>query len=171
MVSSRWQKHDLFIRNVGLGVTFCAAILLALLASLQGEGQGVEMVGMAVAVLGIWLSLAVGKRYAKSMIRVLKFDYEEIERDFRLLFKENNIRFSRKMEASIYRYDFFGHSLSMTVEPYGLMNLGLGDGKSMILPATQITLGKLDAKNQAFADKLANLIDEMANQLPAASPS
>jgi hypothetical protein len=117
-------------------------------------------------IAGFVLAFLILKHQANSMIRVLKFGYQEIERDFRILFKNNNIHFNRKTEEEAYHYNFPGQSnLGMTIQPYALMNLGVGDQKEMILSATKITLGDLDTENKAFAEKLADLIDEMAKNL------
>ena len=165
MVPSRWQKHDFYIRNVGMGITLGIALLLAFLTSLLGLGRpGILVVGI-VAVVGMMVSITIGNRYARSMVRILKFEYEEIERDFRILFKDNHIQFHRKTEEDVYRYNFLGHRLSMTIEPYQILNPVEEGQTTWFLAATQVTLSELNTKNQAFAEKLADLIDEMAEQL------
>lgn len=165
MVPSSWQKHNFYIRNVGIGITLGIALLLAFLTSLLGLGRlSVIIVGI-VAIVGMTVSITMGNRYARSMVRILKFDYEEIERDFRILLKDNYIQFNRKTIEDVYRYDFPGHRLSMTVEHYQILNTGKEEQKTWFLPATQVTLSELNSKNQAFAERLADLIDEMASQL------
>ena len=106
----------------------------------------------------IALALIFKNRYANSMVRILKFDYEEIERDFRIVFKKNNIRFYRKSEEDVYCYEFPGRSLSMTVQPYWLSS------DINLQPVTKVTLRVLNAKNKAFAEMLADSIDELADQ-------
>ena len=159
MVSSRWQKQNIhFQRNVW---GFSAVLSLLLIIILLALGFGIEMAGVffivVFAVTRISLAFIFKNRYANLMVRILKFDYEEIERDFRFVFKNKNIRFNRKSEEDTYRYEFPGHSLSMTVQPYWLTI----DNQQ---PATLVTLRILNAKNEAFADMLAASIDEMAAQ-------
>lgn len=148
-----------------MGITLGIALFLAFLNSLLGLGRpGILIVGIIV-VVGITVSIAIGNRYAKSMVRILKFDYKEIERDFRLLFKENHIQYHRKTEEEVYRYNLLGHRLSLTLEQYQILNTGVKGQKTWSLPATQVTLSELNTKNQAFAERLADLIDEMADRL------
>ena len=159
MVSSHWQKQNIhFQRNVW-GVS--AVISLLLIIIMLALGFGIEVAGVffiiTFAVTRISLAFIFKNRYANSMVRILKFDYEEIERDFRIVFKNNNIRFNRKSEEEAYRYEFPGYSLSMTVQPYWLTI----DNQQA---ATLLTLRILTAKNEAFADMLAASIDEMAAQ-------
>jgi hypothetical protein len=104
------------------------------------------------------LAFILKNRFANSMVRILKFDYEELERDFRIVFKNKYIRFYRRSEEDAYRYEFPGHRLSMTVQPYWLFS----DMNPQ--PATLVTLRLLNAKNKAFAEMLADSIDEMADQ-------
>ena len=160
MVSSRWQKQHIYFQSIVWGVSAVFSFLLIIL--LLSLGFGIEVAGVFFIVFfvmtRILLAFIFKNRYANSMVRVLKFDYEEIERDFRMVFKDKNIRFYRTTEEDAYCYDFPGHSLSMTVQPHWLSY----DSKK---PATKVTLRVLNAKNKAFAEMLAASIDEMANQL------
>lgn len=164
MVSSRWEKQNTSRFNIAFWVLLVSIFAIGFPAALLGlEGRSALAASIIGLMAGIVLAFVLLRRYANSMIRVLKFDYEDIERDFRLLFKDNNIPFNRKNEEEAFRYNFPGQNLSMTIQPYQLLNLGVEDQKALILPATKITLGELNAENQAFAEKLAGLIDEMAN--------
>ena len=78
-----------------------------------------------------------------------------------MVFKDKHIHFRRKTEEDAYCYEFPGRSLSMIVQPYWLS----GDKN----PVTKVTLYELTAKNEAFAEMLAESIDEMANKLPEQS--
>ncbi len=101
---------------------------------------------------------ALRDRFANSMVRILKFNYEELERDFRMVFTDKHIRFNQKPEEDAYRYEFPDHSLSMIVQPHWII-------KSFTMPPiTKVTLRDLTAKNEAFAEMLAESIDEMARQ-------
>ena len=146
-----------------MGITMGIAILLTFLTASLGLRLSVLIVGIVV-VVGMTVSIIIGNRYAKSMVRILRFEYEEIERDFRLLFKDNHIQFHQRTEEDGYRYDFRGHRLSMTIEDYQIPDSGEGQ-TTWFLPAPQVTLSELNPKNQAFAERLAGLIDEMAIQL------
>jgi hypothetical protein len=159
MVSSRWQKQNIhFQRNVW---GFSAVLSLLLIIILLALGFGIEMAGVffliVFAVTRISLAFIFKNRYANSMVRILKFDYEELERDFRIVFKNNNIRFNRKLEEDAYHYEFPGHWLIMNVEPYWLSM----DNQQA---ATLVTFRVLTAKNEAFADMLAKAIDDMIDQ-------
>ncbi len=160
MGSSRWQKQHIYFRSIVWAVSAVISILLIIL--LLSLGFRIEVAGIffivVFAIMRISLAFIFKNRYANSMVRILKFDYEEIERDFRIVFKKKNIRFYRKFEEDAYCYEFPGRSLSMTVQPYWLssdMNLQ---------PVTKVTLRVLNAKNKAFAEMLADSIDEMADQ-------
>lgn len=148
-----------------MGITLGIATLLAFLASLLGLGRQGILIVVLIVVVGMTVSITIGNRYARSMVRILKFEHEEIERDFRVLFKDNHIQFHRRTEEVGYRYNFYGHRLSMTIEPYQLVSTGEEGQMTWFLPATRVTLGELNTKNQAFAGSLADLIDEMADQL------
>ena len=74
------------------------------------------------------------------MVRILNFDYEEIESDFRIVFKENHIQYKYKIEDDAYCYEFPWRRLSMTVQPYWLSY----DGK----PVSKVTLYKLTPKKR-----------------------
>lgn len=133
-------------------------------AALLGlEGRSALIASFIGSIVGLILAFVLIRRRANAMIRVLKFEYGEIEREFRLLFKNNNIQFNRKTEDDAFRYDFPGHNLSMAIQPYPLLN-EVEDDNNWVLPATKITLGDLNAKNEAFAEQLAVLIDGMEKQ-------
>ena len=160
MKSSRWQKQHIYFRNIVWASSAVLSILLLIL--LLSLGFGIEVAGILFIcvffIARISLAFILKNRFANSMVRILKFDYEEIERDFRMMFDKKYIRFYRKSEEDAYRYEFPGHSLSMTIRPYWL-------SMDMKQPATLVTLYELTAKNEEFAEMLAESIDEMANQL------
>lgn len=159
MISSRWQKQNINLRRIVWAASAATSLLLIIL--LVSLGLGIEVAGLFFILFffGMRVSLAflLKNRFANAMVRVLKFDYEEIERDFRMVFKNKYIRYYQKSEEDAYRYEFPGHYLSMTVQPYWLSI----DKRQ---PATLITLYELNAKNTAFAEMLADAIDEMAVQ-------
>lgn len=163
MGPSRWQRQHIYFRSIVWAASAVISLLVIIL--LVSFGYGIEVAGLfflaVFFVTRLSLAFILKNRYANSMVRILKFDYEEIERDFRTLFKNKYIRFYRKSEEDAYHYEFPGHHLSMTVEPYWV-------SKDMYLqataPATKVTLYVLNAKNQAFAEMLAASIDEMAEQ-------
>ena len=166
MVSSHWQKQHIHFQRIVWGVS--AAISLLLIILLLVLGFGIEVAGvfflLIFAIMRVSLAFIFKNHYANSMVRILKFDYEDyekIERDFRIMFKDKHIRFQRKSDEDSYRYEFPGRSLSMTVQPYWLS----GDKK----PVTKVTLYELTEKNEVFAEMLAESIDEMANKLPEQS--
>ncbi len=159
MVSSRWQKQHIHFQRIVWAVSAVISILLIILLVLLGfriEVAGVFFI-VVFAITRVSLAFIFKNRYANSMVRILKFDYEEIERDFRIVFKNKNIRFHRRSEEDAYCYEFPGHSLSMTAQPYWLSP----DGKRQV---TKVTLHELTAKNEAFAEMLADSIDEMADR-------
>lgn len=158
MVSTRWQKQHLNFRRVVWGISAVISILLILLLLLLGFRVEVAGIWFLIVFMFFRVSLAFifKNRYANSMVRILKFDLEEIERDLRMVFKEKGIRFHRDAEEETYTYEFPGRHLSMTAQPYWLsidMNAK---------PVTKLTLLVLNAKNKEFAEMLAGAIDEMA---------
>jgi hypothetical protein len=163
MASSRWQKQHVHFQGIVWGAA--AAISIVLIMILLLLGFRIEMAGIIFIVVFVITRLALAfllnNRYANSMVRILKFDYEELERDFRIVFKNNNIRFFRKSEDDAYSYEFPGRNLNMTVQPHWLsfdMNQQA---------VTKVTLLVLNAKNTAFAEMLAGAIDEMADRRAA----
>jgi hypothetical protein len=159
MKSSRWQKQHIHFQGIVWGISAVISILLVILLLLLGfrmEVAGVFFI-LIFVIMRISLAFLLKNRLANSMVRILKFDYEEIERDFRIVFKENNIRFYRKSEEDAYHYEFPGHNLNMIAQPYWLSS----DIKQ---PVTKVTLRVLNAKNKEFAEMLADSIDEMAEQ-------
>lgn len=160
MVSSRWQKQHIYFRSIVWGVSAVLSILLIIVMLSLGfatEVAGVFFI-LVFAITRVLLALLLNNRYANTMVRILKFNYEEIERDFRTVFKNKYIRFHRKSEEDAYRYEFPGHNLSMTVQPYWLS--ADVNPKSV----TKVTLQLLNAKNKEFAEMLAASIDEMVEQ-------
>jgi len=158
MGSSRWQKQNIYLgKVVWLASAVASILLLTLLLSL---GFRIEAAGaifiVAFFILRVSLAFILKNRFANSMVRILKVEYEEIERDFRTVFKNKYIRFYRKSEEDAYRYEFPGHNLSMIVQPYWLADY--------MQPATLVTLRELNAKNEAFAEMLAESINEMIDQ-------
>ncbi|MCA9952787.1 MAG: hypothetical protein KDE48_24225 [Anaerolineales bacterium] len=161
MVSSHWQKQHIHFQRIVWGVSAIISLLLIILLLLLGfeiEVAGVFFI-LVFAIMRVSLAFIFKNRYGNSLVRILKFDYEEIERDFRIVFKNKNIRFYRRSEEDSYRYEFPGRSLNMTVQPYWLSP----ESK----PVTKVTLHELTAKNKEFAEMLAESIDEMADKLPA----
>ncbi len=156
MVTSRWQKQHIHFQRIVWGVSAVIALLLIILLLLLEfaiEVAGVFFIVVFV-LMRVLLAFIFNNRFANSMVRILKFEHEEIERDFRIVFKNKNIRFHRKTEEDAYRYEFLGRSLCMTVQPYWLSH----ESKQ---PVTKVTLYEVTAKNKAFAEMLAEAIDEM----------
>lgn len=160
MASSRWQKQHIHFQRAVWAVS--AAISLLLIILMVSLGYTIEVAGVyflvVFAVTRVSLAFIFKNRYANSMVRILKFDYEELERDFRIVFKEQSIRFFRRFEEDAYRYEFPGRNLSMTVQPYWLPSDMNPKG------VTKLTLRVLNAENTAFAEMLAEAIDEMAEK-------
>ena len=159
MTPSRWQKQHIHFQSIVWAVSAVISILLIILLLLLGFEVEVASVFFIVvfAIMRISLAFIFKNRFANSMVRILNFNYEEIERDFRIVFKNKNIRFYRRSEEDAYRYEFPGHNLSMTAKPYWLSP----DGEK---PVTKVTLHELTTKNEAFAEMLADSIDEMADR-------
>lgn len=160
MGSSRWQKQHIYFQPIVWAISAVVSLLLIILLLLLGfaiEVAGVFFI-LVFAITRVSLAFILKNCFANSMVRILKFDYEEIERDFRTLFKNKYIRFYRKSEEDAYHYDFPGHSLSMIVQSYWL------PVDVNPKPVTKVTLRVLNAKNKEFAEMLAGSIDEMANQ-------
>lgn len=159
MATSKWQKQHVYFQGMVWGISAAFSILVMIVFLSLGfkmEVAGVFFI-LTFAVLRILLALLLNNRYANSMIRVLKFDYADIERDLRMMFKNKYIRFYRKSEEELQIFEFPEHRLSMTVQPYWL-------SYDSDQPATKLTLRILNAKNTAFAEMLAESIDEMVNQ-------
>ncbi len=167
MVSSRWQKHNTARYSLAFLILVVTVFAIGYPASLLGLEGVPALIASAIGVIvGFVAAFALVKWRANAMVRVLKFDCQEIEREFRILFKDNNIQFNRKPAEDGYRYNFFGRNdLSMTIQSYSPFNRGVEDKDGRVSSATKITLGDLNKKNEAFAEQLADLIDEMANKL------
>ncbi|MFN2171872.1 MAG: hypothetical protein ACK2U0_18715 [Candidatus Promineifilaceae bacterium] len=118
MISSGWQKQNFHVRDVGFAISLISAALLAVLFSALGIGKSGILISLLVVVLGFLVTLIISNRKSKSMTRILKFDYEEIDWDFRMLFKDNFIRYIKRTEDDFYSYEFPGYHLTMTVQPY-----------------------------------------------------
>lgn len=161
MLSSRWQKQNRNLQNIVRVISAAVAILLSLLLLSLGLLDITEMSLLFLAfflIAEVAWAFALKNRFVDSMVRLLKFNYEEIERDFRKVFKDKFVRFYRRTEEDAYSYEFPGHSLIMTVQPHWI------DRNETTPPVTKVTLHKLTAKNEEFAEMLAESIDEMADQ-------
>ena len=159
MASSRWQKQNKHIQNIIRIIALVISILLSILFLLL---ELLDIVYLSLIFLTVftitevtWLFI-IKNHFADSLVRVLKFDYEELDFDFRMLFKNNQIRFYRELKEDSYQYEFPGHSLFMTAQLHWI-------SRDQLIPAaTKITLHTVTAKNEAFAQTLADAIDEMA---------
>lgn len=159
MVASRWQRQNIYFQPIVWAASAIISFLVVIVLFSLGWGVEVASASFLVAfvALRILLAFVLKNRFTNSMVRILKFDYEELEREFRIVFKNKFIRFHRKSEDDAYLYDFPGRNLSMMVQPYWL-NSDMSQP-----PATKITLRVLNAKNKEFAEMLADSIDEMAD--------
>lgn len=164
MKASRWQKQNIYFQPIVWAVS--AVISFVLIIVLFSLGWGIEVASASFlgtfVILRVLLAFVLKNRFTNSMVRVLKFDYEELEREFRIVFKNKFIRFQRKSEDDAYFYEFPGRNLSMAVRPYWV-NSDMSQP-----PATKVTLRILTAKNREFAEMLADSIDEMADQMAQA---
>ena len=167
MLSSHWQKQHIYFGSIVWGIS--AIISLLLISLMLSLGFGFEVAGVfflvVFAILRVSLGFLFKNRYGNSLVRTLKFDYEEIERDFRILFKDKHIRFNQNLEEDNYNYEFPGHSLTMTVQPHWIQ---VEQGSQ---PVTKVTLYELTAKNKEFAEMLAESIDVMANHRLTTKPT
>lgn len=158
METSRWQKQHIYFQQIVWAASAIISTLLIIISLSLGvgaEAAGVLFIVIFV-IMRVTLAFFLKNRFSNSMVRILKFNYEDLERDFRIMFKNKYIRFRRKSEDETYCYEFPGHSLSMIVQPYWIdMNRK---------PVTKVTLRVLNAKNKAFAEMLADSIDKMADQ-------
>jgi hypothetical protein len=160
MEASRWQKqHIHFERNIWVISGIISVLLISILLAL---GFTIEMAGvffiLVFVLLRVSLAFIFKNRYGNSLVRVLKYEYEELEHDFRMVFKHKNVRFYRQTEEDAYIYEFPGRNgLTMTVQPHFL-------SYDREQPATKLTLQLLNAKNTAFAETLAEAIDEIVDQ-------
>ena len=159
MGSSHWQKQHIYFRSIVWATSAVISVLLIIL--LLSLGFEIEVAGVffivIFVIMRVSLAFILKNRFANSMVRILQFNYEELERDFRTVFKNKYIRFYRQLEEDAYHYEFPGHSLSMFVQPYWLSS-------DKPQPATLVTLRILNAENKAFAKMLADSIDEMVAQ-------
>jgi hypothetical protein len=156
MAPSGWQKQHIHFQKIVWavsGVTSGLLIILLLVLGYRVEVAGIFFL-VLFAFLRVVLAVIFKDRMANSLVRLLKFDYEEIERDIRMVFKNKGIRFYRRVEEDVYRYEFPGRNLSMIAQPYWI-------SLERARPYTKLTLYKLTAKNEAFAEMLAEAIDEM----------
>ena len=158
MSTSSWQKQHLHFQRYVWGAS--AVLSLILISILLALGYSIEVAGtifiLVFVLLRVSLAFIFNNRYANSMVRVLKFDYEELERDFRIVFKNESIRFFRRSEEDAYLYEFPGYKLNMVAEPYWLP-IDINPK-----PVTKVTLKVVTAENREFAERLAAAIDEMA---------
>ena len=160
MGASRWQKQHIYFQSIiWVASAVISLLLIIILVSLgfEIETAGVFFI-LVFVLLRVLLAFIFKNRFANSMVRILKMDYEEIERDFRMLFKNKSIRFYRKLGDDAYSYEFPGRNLNMTVQPHWL-SIDMNQR-----PATKVTLRLLNEKNKEFAEMLANSIDQMVDQ-------
>ena len=158
MVTTQWQQQNFQTRNTGVTITVSVSILLTGLLLLVGMAWMSQWLGIVVVVAGLVATHRRMRKNAETMTRVLRQDYEEIERDFRMIFKDHNIRYYRRMDEDAYAYEFPGRSLTMRVEPYVFHNLLLSRTGNPN-PAACIHLRKVNSQNAQFAEFLAETID------------
>lgn len=160
MFFSRWQKRNESVQNY----VWILAAIIAFAVTMRFQARGAEQMG-AIAivvyfVLRFLLGFALNAFLANSIVGLLKFDYQAIEQEFRLLFQRQSILFDYQAGKDAYRYLFPGHELTMTVEPHVLP---VKSGKQKTV--AKVTIQQLNDRNRAFADQLTAAIDEMAKQL------
>ncbi|MCA9919334.1 MAG: hypothetical protein KC445_15350 [Anaerolineales bacterium] len=161
MVASHWQRQNIYFKQIVWGVSIGLSLVLLIIFLLLGFEATVagEFFIIFFFATRILLAFILKNRYANSMVRILKFNYEELEREFRLVFKDKVIRYHRKMDEDTYSYEFPGHNLRMIVEPYWLF---MDQSQKS---ATKVTLRELNANNEAFGNMVADSINEMAARL------
>ncbi len=166
MVSSKWQKQNSAWFNIGYSILFVSIVVMGFPAILLGlEGTAAVAATIIGLLAGFGLAYYLVKRKTNTMVRVIKLNTQNIERDIRLLLKEHNIQFNRKQEEEAYHYHILTHDLKLTLQPYDLLNLNVTHRKNVMVPASKLTLGELDADNESYALKLADLIDGLAIEL------
>lgn len=166
MVSSRWQKQNIYFRNLGVKATLAFSILVGFVLSYFGEGKIGEIFGGIILVVGIGVTFVLMNRNPNKMLRVLRVDVESAEWNLRKLLKDNSIRFFRRVvDDGNYQYELPGYNLTMIVKPYFWHNLNFDPQRNM-QPATLLMLGDLNGENQIYAEKLAGMIDELDTRLP-----
>ncbi|WP_420644576.1 hypothetical protein [Candidatus Leptofilum sp.] len=165
MVSSRWNKRNNSILYTGMTIIGSIFALFWMLLIWFGLERNWVSLLITVLLIGAVFSLtfALQNRHANALIRVLKMEYTAVDFALRLLFKEKQIRFNRQTEEESTRIEFSGQSLTMTVQPYFLHNF-VANQKTRPQPATLLTIRGLNEQNKAFAEMLADSIDEMAKQ-------
>lgn len=158
METSRWQRQYIHLQPLVWGVSVVLATLLFAILMLVGWRAEVAGISFLVVFLVLRVALAylLNNRFANSMVRVLKFDPAEAERDFRFVLKDLFVRYYHKPDEEGYRYVIPGHQLTMAVHPYWL-------SYESDKPVTKVTLQVVNTKNRAFAAKLAAAIDEMSD--------
>lgn len=90
------------------------------------------------------------------MIGKVKIDYQEFDRELRLLLEAKSAHFYRESGDNGYSYQFPNDDLTMTVQPYDVKL-----NKKTSSAATLVFFDLLHANNQAFAQTLTEAIDKM----------
>ncbi|MEM7116662.1 MAG: hypothetical protein AAF614_29780 [Chloroflexota bacterium] len=166
MVTSRWQKQNTSIFSIAFLILFVTIGFIGFPTRLFNlEGRMALIVSAIIAILGIGLAFLLVKWRPNAMVRILRFNHQTVEQNFRDLFANNSIEFQLKKNDGTYCYEFPRQSLKMSTQPYALHNFEF-DHKRTKQPATKVMLENLRADNQDFARRLADLIDNMAKQRP-----
>ncbi|MEM7032779.1 MAG: hypothetical protein AAF629_24730 [Chloroflexota bacterium] len=167
MIASPWQKQNTPILKAGLVATVGVFVVIKILVllSLLEKNWLTLIATLLLATVVVILTLRFSKSYAKSMIRILRFDSEDTEWAVRNVFKGKNISFNLKIEQHwqtrepLYIFKFPSPGLTLTIEPYESFDL-----QNEPISATKVALDGLNERNKALATMLADAIDEMVNQ-------
>ena len=160
MIFSRWQKRNEMVQEY----IWIFAAIIAFVVAMSFQSRGPEQMGaIAVGVyvvLRFLLGFVLNALFANVVVGVLKFDHQELDADFRLLFEHQSILYAHKAGKNDYRYEFPGYDLTMMVQPY---RLPTSSRKQQTV--TKVTFHELNGRNRAFVDKLTGAIDGMVKQL------
>lgn len=151
-----------------MGLTAGIFLLLSIVPTVYGFKWLSPIISLPVGALGVGLTIYFMRKYPTMLIRIIRVDFrkmEDFERNFRVAFNKNGIRYQRTMEEELYTYAFSGHKLTMTLEPYFMHNLQLNSDVND-QPATSVVLQKVTEKNRPFVEELTALIDQLVIDNP-----
>ena len=153
----RWRKKNKRFDLLSWAIAFAVAIAVGFALPQSAEQQSAIAILVCFATRNI-LAVVFNRLFVDSVIGSVRLDYNDIEWQFRKLFKDDAILFHKRTENNAHNFEFPDHKLRVSLHDRSTTR---GEKRR---PIAQIKFHQVTSQNRPFVDTLTNAIDEMADQ-------
>ena len=176
MASPHWKRHNNKIYYIGAGVA--AAFFTLVSVGEQIPRWAALLLSVVIGLIGVGMMVWSKGPMSDTMTLRLKLDHKRVDEAVKEMIKLKRLSASRDLDADIQTpfFEFQGHGLILDVLPYDLLNgkvIGLSIYANRYASETTGTLLQfrgINTKNRALAEKLAEILDEVVDDLKLPSP-